>query len=344
MPVSISAGSSSGEPRVDALSRLIQDPLFILDLHGKVVECNRQARALLGPAPPGPSAFEIDDGLRALMEAASGSSEPVMGAVTLRTDANGSHRFRACALVIERSIDSFRIAVQVLDTRDDQFSLLSRRVKDLNREIGERQAVQARLEASLEHNAVLYRELQHRVKNHLQMMLGLFAAARRESSSPEQIEFLRRMEAKLHVVFEAQRLMYAHDSTGVPAEQLLSSMAAVLIALGGDRIQIDVAADPVVVSNDVAFPLALIVNELLSNAVKYGVPGGAGRIAASLGKAGADLVLEVRDWGPGFREGESKRRSSGLGLVRGLCRQIGGRVDIASEGGTLVRISFPADA
>jgi two-component sensor histidine kinase len=169
----------------------------------------------------------------------------------------------------------------------------------------------------------------------------LMAAARRETSKPEQLAFLQHMEAKLRVVFEAQRLMYGGDSTKVDADQLLGSVAAITAALVTHNIKIDVEADPVAVSNDVAFPVALIINELLVNAVKYGVPSGVGRISASLRSVGADLELQIRDWGPGFVDVATSRRSSGLGLVRGLCRQIGGSLEIMSEGGVLVRIRFP---
>lgn len=325
------------------LAPLIQDPLVVLDRDGVLLERNRHAVALLGAcrAEPGRPVFEFDRRLRSLIEAASGSSEPVMGSVMLRPASGEPQRFRVRALVLDRSDPRLPIAVQILDTREDQFTLLSRRVDELNREIAHRRATQVRLEDSIARNGVLYSELQHRVKNHLQMMLSLFAAARRETTDADALAVLSRMEAKLQAVTEAQRLMYSQDSEGVPADRLLDSIAGVVAVLAGDRIRVDVVAKPVNISNDVAFPLALIANELLSNAVKYGVVGGRGRIVATLEPRGGELELEVRDWGPGFAPSDSPRRSSGLGLVRGLCRQIGGRIDIESDGGTLVRVSFP---
>jgi two-component sensor histidine kinase len=327
---------------MEGLARFIQDPLVVFDLEGRVLDCNRQAKILLGTEPTrlGARLFEADEHFRMILEAASGTSEPVLGALTFRRSETEFQRLRVRALVIDRLESRLRFAVQILDTRNDQFALLSRRVKELNREIAERRATQARLEEALAHNGILYRELQHRVKNHLQMTLGLFTAARRETSKPEELAFLQRMEAKLRAVFEAQRLMYAHDSTSVQADQLLSSVSEAVASVATKDVQIDVQADPVTIPNELAFPLALIVNELLSNAFKYGTPGDTGRIVASLRSVGEDLVLQIHDTGPGFSGSESSRRSSGLGLVRGLCRQIGGRFEILSEDGTLARVSF----
>jgi len=340
-PGSTSAGPNSRVPEVKGLARLIQDPVFVLDLQGNVLECNKFALSLVGVQPLGTRVFEADDGFRALIEAASGTSEPAIGSVTLRASEKKEHRFRARALVIDRSDSVLRIAVQILNSRDDQFAMLSRRVKELNKEIAERRSIQARLEESVGRNNILYRELQHRVKNHLQMTLGLFTAARRETSEPKELTILQRMEGKLQIVFEAQRLMYAHDAEGVQADQLLGSMIAVIAALTTEQVEFDLEADPVIISNDIAFPVALIANELLSNAAKYGTPRGVGRIFVSLKPVNGELELQVRDWGLGFTGVESNRRSSGLGLVRGLCRQIGGRLDITSEGGTVVRVRFP---
>ena len=342
-PVSISAGPTLTAPETRGLARLIQDPLVVVGLDGLAYDCNGPGRALIGadPVQTGVAVFESDEGLRRLLTAASASADPVIGALVLRHVSGEAQRRRVRAVVVDRTPGALRIAVQILDAKDDQFALLSSRVKELNQEIGVRRAIQARLEETLERNGVLYRELQHRVKNHLQMMLGLFSTARREAASVSDAAFLQQIEAKLHVVFEAQRLMYASESAGVPAAQLLSSTTGVLAALAGDGLEIEVQADAVTISNDVAFPLALIINELVSNAVKYGVRGGVGRISVKLTSSGEDIELQVRDHGPGFRPGESpERRSSGLGLVRGLCRQIGGGLRVESDDGAVVTVLF----
>jgi two-component sensor histidine kinase len=88
--------------------------------------------------------------------------------------------------------------------------------------------------------------------------------------------------------------------------------------------------------------LALILNELLNNAVKHGVAGGKGPVRVALREVGDNLQLTVSDPGPGFKPGPaSGRRSSGIGLVMSLIRQIEGSFQVESNSGTHCIVSFP---
>ncbi len=94
-------------------------------------------------------------------------------------------------------------------------------------------------------------------------------------------------------------------------------------------------------SNDTAMPLALILNELLANAAKYSVnDAGEGFIRVSLTKSGDSFQLDVEDDGPGFDLEEAGRRSSGLGLVSGLARQLGGTLHVERASGARCRVQF----
>src|SRR6185312_1241348 len=84
-------------------------------------------------------------------------------------------------------------------------------------------------------------------------------------------------------------------------------------------VRIDAAAEPGVLGNDTAMPLALILNELIANAARHGTDaGGVANVRVRLASAGEEFRLTVEDDGPGFEFGEWRRRSSGLGLVTGL--------------------------
>ena len=135
---------------------------------------------------------------------------------------------------------------------------------------------------ALKHNSILYRELQHRVKNHLQMMLGLFSSARREARNVTDGSVIESLELKLRAICEAQQLMYLKDdAASVSAASLLKSLADSR-TLATDLVQILVEADPVQIPNDAVFPLSLIINELLSNALKHGMAEKGGRIHATI--------------------------------------------------------------
>jgi two-component sensor histidine kinase len=95
-------------------------------------------------------------------------------------------------------------------------------------------------------------------------------------------------------------------------------------------------------SNDVSMPLALILNELLTNAAKHGVNGrGEGIITVGLKSAGDEMVLWVEDDGPGYEYHPNGRRSSGLGLVGGLVRQLRGTFEIERGLGARCIVRFP---
>lgn len=330
---------------MNPIARLITDPLVMVDGAGSILELNAQARALTGVAAPAPCGrvFVVDERYHSLISNASGTSGYVIGAVDVRTAAGQTQRFSAHGLAVDRG-ERPLFAIQLLVAKESQFRALTQQVTELNREIGLRRRAQAQLEEALAHNETLYRELQHRVKNHLQMMLGLFSAAAREATDPSHRALIHRMQAQLSAIVEAQRLMYlSEEHRGVWADQMLRALAEVIPGAAGSRLKIDCVTEPLMVSNDLAFPLALIANELLLNAIKHGATAPAPKIEMRLRSVGDEAQMEVRDNGPGLPAKGQERRSSGLGLVRGLCRQVGGRLDVAAGPGTTVTLTFPIE-
>jgi two-component sensor histidine kinase len=95
---------------------------------------------------------------------------------------------------------------------------------------------------------------------------------------------------------------------------------------------------------DRAIPIGLIVNELVTNAVKYAFPGKtSGTVLVTLKRLPRELRLTVTDDGQGL---DPRRADSGLGgrLVEGFARQLGGRVERESDSqGTIVRLTFPSN-
>jgi two-component sensor histidine kinase len=106
-------------------------------------------------------------------------------------------------------------------------------------------------------------------------------------------------------------------------------------------LEIDCEADAMQLSNDAAIPLALIANELLTNAVKYGLNGqGARTIRVQLRREDDSFLFYVEDDGPGFDLQSVQRRSSGLTLVQGLARQLGGKFEVTRTPATRCSVRF----
>jgi two-component sensor histidine kinase len=107
------------------------------------------------------------------------------------------------------------------------------------------------------------------------------------------------------------------------------------------NVEIRCEADEFDLPNDFAMPLALILNELLTNAAKHGLNGrDACVVRVGLRKDRDDLTLYVEDDGPGFNLETVRHRTSGLQLVQGLSRQLRGHFEVASQPSTRCVVHF----
>jgi PAS domain S-box-containing protein len=174
---------------------------------------------------------------------------------------------------------------------------------------------------------ILLNELNHRVKNNMQMMQSLLDGAARKIQSPDTRRVLDEASRRIAAMAAAQRVLYGTtDATRFKCDEFL----AVVCAAAQEMLSPDVKVvwDPPTgdLPNDTAMPLALILNELITNAAKHGANGAIPAIIrVGLTKAADGFVLFVEDEGPGFDLEAVRTQSSGLRLVQGLARQLRGR-------------------
>ena len=111
-----------------------------------------------------------------------------------------------------------------------------------------------------------------------------------------------------------------------------------------DNVKIKIAPSDGALSNEISMPLALILNELLTNAVKHGLKDRKhGTVKVQLTRTDHKYKLIVEDDGCGCDMPAIRRHSSGLGLVSGLAHQLGGSFEILRSPGARCIVSFPAD-
>jgi two-component sensor histidine kinase len=139
----------------------------------------------------------------------------------------------------------------------------------------------------------------------------------------------------------AQRVLYDEGSpTRFHAREFLNSVCAAAQGLFDDGVAVHIEAAEGSLSNESAMPLALILNELLTNAAKYGAtPAGGATIRVGLVEEEAQFRLWVHDEGPGFSLASAKQ-SGGLGLITGLARQLRGSFSVESAGGAACTVRF----
>jgi two-component sensor histidine kinase len=177
---------------------------------------------------------------------------------------------------------------------------------------------------------ILLNELNHRVKNNMQMLQSLLFSAARRTKSAEAQQVLHEASARIAAMAAAQRTLYGSTgATRFSAREFINAVCETARQTFPRSIAIVTDAEDLELPNDTAMPLALILNELLTNAVKHGAGGRpSDTLRVGLTRNDDCYVLCVEDEGAGFDLDDVRGRSSGLQLVQGLARQLKGRFTV----------------
>ena len=195
--------------------------------------------------------------------------------------------------------------------------------------------------------ASLFDELNHRVSNNLTLVSSILQMKARETDSDDLRDQLQRAVSRVQSIAQVHRALYRGARTDVVdfSAYLWELCAAVESTLIDDeRIAIKVESEPTSVTIDTAIPLGMVVNELVTNSVKYAYPPPAtGQIAVRSARDGDALVLSVRDFGRGLPNGAESQRGGGLGmkLVRSLVAQVNGELLTTGPPGVGSEIRVP---
>jgi two-component sensor histidine kinase len=320
--------------RVPSLE-FLAEPAFVVDRSGAIEGANAAGRRLIGDDATGRSLLDWVEGSRAEVEdflrQASRSTAPLVGAMTLG-GSDGPVAFRVNGARLSGT-GPVRLVLRCAPVRDDQFALLSRKVHELDSALSKRMQEKAALEEALRENQNLLRELQHRVKNNIQLMMSLIRMSANGREGPEATAIVETARLRLQAMASTQEAIYrSATAETVAAKPLLEELIGGIGAGSGFADRIELAIEDAELCSEDAHCLALIVNELLTNAGKYGLRDGKGTIRLTFGHCEEGLRLVVQDDGPGLPAAE-ETRWSGLQVVRGLCRQIGASYEMRNEGG-----------
>jgi two-component sensor histidine kinase len=211
------------------------------------------------------------------------------------------------------------------------------------RDITQRKHAEEQIRKSLHEKEILLKEIHHRVKNNLQIISSLLSLQSRslhDTSAQDAISESRNRVKSMSLIHEQ---LYQDDiMSGVDMkdylERLVKSLTA-SYALDTDRVQVKLATDPLLLDVDTAIPLGLILNELVSNSMKYAFPElRSGVIKVSLTERVSELRLVVEDDGVGFDASKKSDQSFGLSMIRSLMRKLKAEMNIVSEAGTTVEL------
>ena len=223
---------------------------------------------------------------------------------------------------------------------EEEVIVLVREITDL------KQAEEAR------RKEVLLKEIHHRVKNNLQVISSLLALQASATNDPVTRGLLQESRNRVHsMALIHEKLYHSADERGVRFKAYVGDLAAHLrnsYAGNSDAVTIAIDVEEITLDMDTLVPCGLIINELMTNALKYAFPGGrTGTITISLRRQpaenGTKLVLTVSDTGVGLPADVDMRapRSLGLRIVNSLVGQLHATLAVGSGPGAVFTITFP---
>jgi PAS domain S-box-containing protein len=230
--------------------------------------------------------------------------------------------------------------------REDLLGQLRNLNTDLERRVTERTA---QLSATLREREVLLQEIHHRVKNNLQVISSLINMQVRQLADTSSRDALEECQTRVQAIALIHEKLYqSKDYSRVPFSEYAKSLASNIFDTTGtspSAVSLKLAMDDMSLGVDKAIPCGLILNELITNALKHAFPPPAhGSVCVELHPDGdRHIAISVSDDGVGMPEKFDLKDSSSLGLslVYTLVEQLEGKIEIVRGAGTTFRITFP---
>jgi two-component sensor histidine kinase len=196
------------------------------------------------------------------------------------------------------------------------------------------------LAVSLQREQVMRRELVHRTKNNLAMMIAMLRVEARHPNAGS--DSFAATANRITALALAQQSLDHSGSGDMNCAEYLGNIAYALADAEPDhKVKLRLALESIALPAQRAQALGLIANELMTNSIKYAFVGRtSGTVTQRLRIVGREVVFEYEDDGPGFT-GEPRADSQGLRLISGLCSTLKAQHTISGVGGLRFRLSFP---
>jgi PAS domain S-box-containing protein len=204
-----------------------------------------------------------------------------------------------------------------------------------------------RIKASLKEKEILLKEIHHRVKNNLQVISSLLNLQSGQITDDQALALFRESQNRVKAMALIHEKLYqSEDLTRIDFADYSRAMINYLLGSYGadyERIKLKIYVENVLLDVDTAIPCGLIINELVSNCLKYAFPAGKeGEICIALRSEHNKHVLSIRDNGVGFPKDLDFQNTETLGLqlVCALVEQLGGTIELDRRDGTEFTITF----
>ncbi len=323
------------QERYHALFENATDPTFITDMDGKVLEVNLVAEQTLH--------YSRDR----IMHMKSNELEDALfitdrGVWLNNLKENGKAMYETVFLPGDGKKMPVEVSGRIILYLDVPSILFTAR------DITERKKYEEKLKASLKEKEVLLKEVHHRVKNNMQVISSLIHLQSGLIKDPEAVEQFGQCERRVRSMSLVHEALYqSKDLALISASHYIRKLGSDILGyshLAGD-ISIVYNTEDIDIDLNTAIPLGLILNELVTNCLKYAFVGkDSGKISITFGKTGEkELMLVVHDDGIGLPESFDidSLDTLGMQLVKVLAGQLDGSIRIDSTGGSRFEIRFP---
>ena len=201
------------------------------------------------------------------------------------------------------------------------------------------------IQQSLEEKEVLIKEIHHRVKNNLQIISSLLSIQSMQISDESARDAVTDSKNRVKSMsLIHQNLTPQGEVMIINAQEYMTNLVHTLVEAyhaGENKIALNLQVEDIDVDVETMIPLGLILNELITNTMKYAFPEGIGSIDVSFSTSDERAKLTVSDSGIGLPEDFSTNHSLGFTLIQDFSRKLDGHLDIVSGAGTTISLDFP---
>jgi PAS domain S-box-containing protein len=253
------------------------------------------------------------------------------------------------------AIESMRDITRLKETEEelarlnaDLETIVRDRTRALEDEVAVRKRAEATIQASLNEKVLLLREIHHRVKNNLQIIISLTNLQMRTLNDPRLKQIMAETQNRVRAMSLVHEKLYQSENiSSINLSEYTRFLANQLFSFYGidhGKVSLQIAIEDIQLDINAAIPLGLILNELISNALKHAFPGGRrGTIRISGTSVNGVLTLQVGDDGIGLPPALDWRNAESLGLrlVNSLADQLGGTIEPGTGNGTAFIVTVP---
>jgi len=239
-------------------------------------------------------------------------------------------------------IDSLYLTLSLGSLALFVLALLSFYLFKLNTKINKQKTI---ISKALKDKEVLMREIHHRVKNNLQLISSLLTLQGRSINNETAIQAINEGKSRVRSMALIHQDLYNKENlTEICVKDYLEKLAFELFTtynIDNDKIKLELDIQNLDIDVDTLVPLGLIINELITNSLKYAFPNNkSGKIEIKLFEKNKNLIFSIHDNGIGFDIDMTKDNSFGTTLVSALTAQLEGEITINTNNGTNVNIVF----